>query len=96
MLEILVRNEKPQPRGWEFEVTLLSATDRQVHQVSLSCADYDLWCHGRTAPEMVVRAAVRFLLAREPATAIPARFDCAVLRRRFPHADQELPGYLGE
>lgn len=62
-----------------------------AYDVTLSWADYDLWSHGRVAPEKVVRAAFEFLLAREPATSILPRFDCSVIRRYFPDVDAELP-----
>ncbi len=96
MPQIIVRNEREKERAWEFDVILKDAGQRLEYHVSLSWSDYDLWCHGRTAPEMVVQAAFRFLLDREPARAILRQFDCAVMRRYFPEVDRELPRYLGQ
>ena len=61
------------------------------YQVTLSWPDYDLWSHGRVAPEKVVHAAFEFLLAHEPATSILSKFDCSLIRRYFPEVDAELP-----
>ena len=60
-------------------------------KVTLSWADYDLWCHGRVAPQRVVQAAFEFLLSRENASSILSKFDCSVIRRYFPEVDRELP-----
>jgi hypothetical protein len=76
---------------WSYHVRVGSgAADHDFH-VSLSWADYDLWCHGRVAPQNVVHAAFEFLLDREEVTAILPRFDCALIRRYFPEIDRQLP-----
>ena len=62
--------------------------------MTLSWSDYDLWSHGRVAPEKAVHAAFKFLLAHEPAMSILARFDCSLIRRYFPNVDRELPSLL--
>ena len=59
--------------------------------MTLGWSDYDLWSRGRVPPERVVRAAMQFLLAREPVTSILRKFDCAVIRRYFAEVDRELP-----
>ncbi|MBI1375680.1 MAG: hypothetical protein GC159_23460 [Phycisphaera sp.] len=94
MAEIDVKTEQDQGRGWAFEVDVTDAGQTHCYDVTLSWSDYDLWCHGQVAPERVVRAAFRFLLEREPASAILSRFDCAVIRRYFPDVDKLLPGML--
>lgn len=91
MAEINVKTETDAERGWTFDVELTDNGDIHQYQVSLSWSDYDLWSHGQFAPERVVKAAFRFLLEREPASAILPRFDCAVIRRYFPDVDRELP-----
>ena len=52
---------------------------------------HDLWSHGTIAPSKVVEKAFKFLLQREPASAILTKFDCSVIRRYFPEVDAELP-----
>jgi hypothetical protein len=76
---------------WTYQVQVHDGVARYDYQVTLGWSDYDLWSHGRKAPQHVVRAVFEFLLAREPAKEIVARFDCAAVRRRFPDADEELP-----
>lgn len=94
--EIDIQTETESDRGWRFNVSLFSDGRKHDYDVTLSWPDYDHWSHGRVPPEQVVRAAFRFLLDREPASAILGSFDCAVIRRYFPEVDQELGGYLGD
>lgn len=90
-MEINVKTETDRERGWDFDVELSDDGECYTYQVSLSWSDYDHWSHGQFPPERVVKAAFRFLLEREPASAILPRFDCAVIRRYFPDVDRELP-----
>jgi hypothetical protein len=76
---------------WTYQVQVEDGAATYTYQVTLSWSDYDLWSHGRKAPQHVVRAVFEFLLAREPAGRILPRFDCATVRRRFPEADEQLP-----
>lgn len=93
MAQIDIQSETDIERGWTYEVQV---EDSRTHQytVTLSWSDYDLWSHGRIAPERVIKAAFEFLLEREPASAILQEFDCAVIRRYFPEVDRELPTLL--
>jgi len=94
MAEIDVKTETDSDRGWTFDVELRDNGQTFTYEVSLSWSDYDLWSHGQFAPERVVQAAFRFLLEREPASAILSKFDCGVIRRYFPDADRELPKHM--
>ena len=94
MTQINVKTENESPRGWAFAVELTDNGTTHQYDVTLSWSDYDLWSHGRVAPERVVKAAFEFLLDNEPASAIMSKFDCAVIRRYFPEVDSELPGRL--
>lgn len=94
MAHIDVQTETDSPRGWTFTVVLNSDGARYDFSVTLNWSDYDHWSHGRVAPERVVEAAFEFLLQRETADMILAKFDCAVIRRYFPEVDRELPGML--
>lgn len=76
---------------WSYEVRVVDGGQRFDYRVSLNWSDYDLWCHGRVAPERVVRAAFNFLLSKEPASSILPKFDCSVIRRYFAEVDRELP-----
>lgn len=76
---------------WRYVVYVHEDTARHDYEVTLGWSDYDLWCHGRVAPEKVVRAVFDFLLQREPSSAILTRFDCSVVRRYFPEVDADLP-----
>lgn len=77
--------------GWSYAVSVFDGGRTHRYDVTLSFSDYDLWCRGRSAPSRVIEKAFEFLLDNEPAGAIMSRFDCSVIRRYFPHVDQELP-----
>lgn len=91
MADISVNTEIENERSWTFTVTVFDQGRKHDYEVTLSWSDYDHWSHGRVAPEKVIDAAFRFLLEREPATAIMRKFDAAVIRRYFPEVDQVLP-----
>ena len=94
MPTIDVQTETEEPSRWRYRVTLTEGEMVHAFDVTLSWADYDLWCHGRVAPEKVVKAAFAFLLDHEPIGSIMRRFDCSVIRRYFPQVDEELPRRL--
>ncbi|NJL31074.1 MAG: hypothetical protein HC898_05295 [Phycisphaerales bacterium] len=91
MTQIIIEQETEAHQGWMYRVLVTAEGVEYRYQVTLSWAEHDLWSHGRVPPERVVRAAMRFLLDREPAEAILKKFDCAVIRRYFPEVDRELP-----
>ena len=91
MARIEVGNETEGNNNWQYQVSVKESGQAHSYQVTLSWPDYDLWSHGRVAPEKVVHAAFEFLLAREPATSILSKFDCSLIRRYFPEVDAELP-----
>ncbi|MHB1156200.1 MAG: hypothetical protein ACYC26_05100 [Phycisphaerales bacterium] len=91
---IHVKTETQAQRGWIFAVEILDDGQTRDYTVSLDWSDYDLWSHGRVAPEKVIDAAFRFLLQREPASAILPKFDCALIRRYFPEIDTQLKNML--
>ncbi len=94
MAEILVETESEDGHGWAFDIAVQELDQRYEYAVTLSWADYDLWCRGRSAPQRVVQTIFEFLLEREPATAIFCKFDCALVRRYFPEVDRVLPGMI--
>ena len=93
MPQITITSETDNERGWTYEVQV-EASQKHEYTVTLSWSEYDLWSHGRIAPEKVIKAAFEFLLEREPASAIMAEFDCAIIRRYFPEVDRDLPTML--
>ena len=92
--QIHVGTETEGASHWSYQVVVRDDQQTYDYQVTLSWADYDLWSHGRVAPEKVIQAAFRYLLEREPASEILTRFDCSVIRRFFPNVDSELPRML--
>lgn len=91
MPEIEVTEEREGENRWSYVVFVYDGGRKYEYAVTLGWSDYDLWCHGRTAPSTVVERAFEFLLLREPASAILSKFDCSVIRRYFPEVDKELP-----
>jgi hypothetical protein len=88
---ITIGQETEKPNRWDYDVVVEQGGRRHEYLVSLSWSDYDLWCHGRVAPEKVVDAIFRFLLERESASSILSKFDCSLVRRYFAEVDAELP-----
>lgn len=91
MAQILIDQEQETADQWSYRVRVEQGGQHHSFHVTLSFADYNLWCGGRVAPEKVVEGLFRFLLEREPVTSILGKFDCAVVRRYFPEVDQKLP-----
>jgi hypothetical protein len=85
----------PAPDGWRFTVTVSEGPSRTEHQVALSTGAYERLCGGEVAPEVLVREAFAFLLAREPKEAILREFDLTLIGRYFPEFEaavkQQLP-----
>jgi len=94
MATITIGIETEEENCWSYEVRVTQDEQPYDYRVALSWSDYDLWCHGRVAPERVVRAALEFLLSKEPASSILPKFDCSLIRRYFPAVDKELPRLL--
>lgn len=91
MTSIEIGTETEGKNHWGYQVSVQENGHSHNYRVTLSWPDYDLWSHGRVAPEKVVHAAFEFLLEREPASSILAKFDCSLIRRYFPEVDAELP-----
>ena len=94
MARIEIATETEGKNNWSFEVRLTDGGATHEYDVTLDWSDYDLWSHGRVAPEKVVEAAFEFLLKNEPAESILTKFNCSVIRRYFPDVDQTLPKML--
>lgn len=94
MSRIEIGREVEGKNNWTYQVQVFDAGRAFAFQVTLGWSDYDLWSHGRVPPERVVRAALEFLLEKEPAAEILPKFDCSVIRRYFPEVDRQLPGRI--
>lgn len=94
MSDIEIGAETEGTNCWSYPVTVFDGGKRYTYEASLSWSDYDHWCKGRVPPAKVLEAAFKFLLAREPASAILEKFDCSVIRRYFPEVDEQLPEML--
>jgi hypothetical protein len=76
-----------------FHVTLRDGGRETRHEVTMSDADYQRLCGGH-GEALVIEAAFRFLLDREPKEAILAHFDLSLISRYFPEFERLLPSYL--
>jgi hypothetical protein len=94
MATVTIGIETEGKNNWTYQVQVRDGAANYDYKVTLGWSDYDLWSHGRVAPQRVVRAAFEFLLSRQGAEQIAQRFDCSVIRRLFPEVDRELPTRL--
>jgi hypothetical protein len=78
-MEITIRHE----RGNDYLVTVDGPSGVTTHVVTVWPSDMDRYAPA-AAPEELLEAAFEFLLAREPAQAILARFELPVIERYFP------------
>jgi hypothetical protein len=91
-MTIEIHEEKEEGTGWVFAAVVAKGGRMTHFLVRLSWMDYNLWSpDGSDRPEDVARAALAFLLSREPAAEIASEFDAARIRRRYPDADAEIP-----
>lgn len=79
----------------EFEVSLTSEGRRSLHRVSVSEAERSRYGGGTPAARLVEES-FRFLLEREPARSILARFELGVIERYFPEYPEEIRRRLGK
>lgn len=77
-----------------FDVSVVDAGRRTSHEVTVDPADVER-LSGGTDPARLVEASFRFLLDREPSSAIMRRFDLAVISRYFPEYPDRIGDYLG-
>jgi hypothetical protein len=89
----LNRIEVKQTDRFEFEVLVSDASGQTRHHVTMSQQDHDRFGDRACAPNVLIDAAFRFLLDREPKEAILIRFDLGVISRYYPEFEGELPRY---
>ena len=73
----------------EYEVTVEAETET-THRVTMTSDVYKSLCDGTITHEYVLIQAFRFLLEREPNTAILASFNLTDISRYFPEFEQEI------
>lgn len=108
-IEVHVLDESERPGGLAFRVAVREpprdgarpdGNQERTVEVRVNWADYNLWSpDGADPPERVAHATVRYLcaeLARAglPLSGLPATFDAATLRRRYPGADSAIAALL--
>ncbi len=76
-----------------FEAVIVEGKTRTRHEVTMAREDQRRLAPGAGA-EVLIEAAFRFLLDREPKEAILTRFDVSVISRYFPDFETRLPDYL--
>lgn len=91
MHDVEIITETEGANQWTYAVRVFHDGRTRDHTVTLNWSDYDLWSHGRSAPEKVVQAVFAYFSRHGPDMDIPAKFDCSLIRRQFPNADAELP-----
>lgn len=78
----------------EYEVVVEKPTET-VHRVILSPEYYQQLCGAKVTHEWLIIQAFKFLLEREPNTAILASFDLADISGYFPEFETALAQRLG-
>ena len=76
-----------------YAVVVESDTETE-HRVTMSQAYYRELCGATVTHEFVIMSAFRFLLEREPNTAILAAFDLEDINRYFPEFEDEIKSRL--
>lgn len=77
----------------QFDVRVSAGRTPTSHRVTIARADLARLGAG-AGGERFVRAVFEFLLERESAESILARFDVSVIARYFPEFESEIAGYL--
>ena len=67
-----------------------------THRVVLKPDYYTKLCDGTITHEWLIIQSFKFLLAREPNTAILESFDLADINRYFPEFEAEITGRVGQ
>jgi hypothetical protein len=93
---VRIEHEEEQPAGWLFQVEMLDNDGQSgMTAVTLSWADYDLWCPGGSMPpHAVIEAVVLFLLSKGPLSSVRSSFDASLARRLYATADADIPGMI--
>lgn len=80
----------PAEQGWRCDVQVTEGGRTSRHAVGVGPRDLERWGRPGEKAEQLVERAFEFLLAREPASQVLARFDLADVQRYFPEFDREI------
>lgn len=80
---------------YEVVVDGSDGAEETIHQVSLSPDYYRKLTGGTITHEWLIIQSFRFLLEREPASAILASFDLEDVNRYFPEFEEEIRRRVG-
>lgn len=75
--------------GTRFQVRVVEGQTATDHEVTVSDSDLERY-GGGAAPERLIEASFRFLLAREQKESILRSFPLAVIERYFPEYPTEI------
>lgn len=83
--------EREEPAGWSFDIQEIRGDGSLAGiRLTLSWADYDLFCpDGAVPPEGVARAVMDVAAGLWP-EGVPPRFDASFPRKRDPGADRRI------
>ena len=81
---------------YEVVVERTDDSPESRHQVTLSPEYHRKLCGGTITQEWVIVQSFKFLLEREPNTAILERFDLEDINRYFPEFEGEIMARLGQ
>lgn len=91
VLEVQILSEDERPGGLLFRARVSRDGIERTTAVHLHWADYNLWSpDGALAPERVAHAVIRVFETHCGFENLPASFDAAHLRRRWPEADDRV------
>jgi hypothetical protein len=82
--------------AWECRVFVGNAEDGVEHVVTVSRAELTRYAPGTFEPTPLVEASFRFLLEREPPSAILRKFALSEIERYFPDYPLVIGGYLAQ
>ena len=80
--------------GWECSVFVGSAVEGVEHLVTVSRVELGRYAPAASEPTPLVEESFRFLLEREPATAILRKFALSEIERYFPDYRAEIAARL--
>jgi hypothetical protein len=83
-----------EPISEELWLVTVSSRTMTQHRVRLSAAALHRFGGGNATPEELLEASFRFLLDREPNTAILSEFELSLICRYFPEYEREIARYL--
>jgi hypothetical protein len=91
MSDVTIKNQNNFTDGWQFDV---ETTEGTTHAVIVDRDYYNELTFGSVSVEDLVKESFRFLLEREPASAILSEFNLKNIETYFPEYSQKIPSRL--